>query len=79
MDDLNEYLDIYRGQMKNDELIVNNVNSGSAFPDGDDGHVYGELHLKENEDKSFQILANTSLEPDGPWSPYMRINFVPTE
>ncbi len=39
LDDLNGYLDVYSGQMNEAQLILENVKTGTAFPNGEGGYV----------------------------------------
>ncbi len=77
MDDINAYLDVYRGKFEEDVLIVENTSSGTAFPDGNGGYVYGKLQLTSNETRGFELIADVANEVEGPWSPYMKITFLP--
>lgn len=74
LDDVNGYLDVYSGQMKDKILAATNNATGSAFPDGKGGFVYGKLEIQQTE-HGFQILGFTSSSIDEPFAPYMKLDF----
>lgn len=73
MDDLNGYLDLYTGDIKDDVLIVKNDGSGTAFPDGSGSYVYGKLEIKKTHN-GFEIFALTSSDKLK-YEPYMKLTF----
>lgn len=78
LDDLNGYLDVYEGQMEGGTLVVTNTGTGTAFPDGQGGKVYGKLEITPTE-TGFLLLGYTASEKSGPFSPYMKMAFTPAE
>jgi hypothetical protein len=74
LDDVNGYLDIYSGQMIDKVLMATNNTTGSAFPDGNGGFVYGKLEIQQTE-HGFQILGYTSSSNNEPFAPYMKLAF----
>ncbi|NVJ96530.1 MAG: DUF1579 family protein [Alphaproteobacteria bacterium] len=78
LDDLNGYLDVYAGQMQEGIVTVLNADTGTAFPDGEGGKVIGKLELGQT-DTGFQIMGYISATKDGPFSPYMKLDFSPAE
>ena len=77
LDDVNGYMDVYSGQLKDGILIVTNNTTGSAFPDGQGGFVYGKLEIRQAK-IGFQILGYTSSHINEPFAPYMQLDFSPT-
>ena len=76
-DDINGYVDVYTGAKSEDGIIVvDNLTSGTAFPDGKGGMVYGRLKLTPG-DGVFRIDADISTKVDRDWRPYMRMAFSP--
>lgn len=76
LDDVNGYMDIYSGQMKDGMLTVTNATTGTAFPDGEGGFVYGKIEIQQTKE-GFQFRGFTSGNPKGPFAPYMRLDFTP--
>ena len=74
LDDVNGFMDIYSGTMRDGILTVTNAETGSTFPDGNGGKVIGKLEIQA-VDKGFQIRAYTSSKPQGPYTPYMKLDF----
>jgi len=78
-DDINGYADLYMGRKTEAGAIVaDNLETGTAFPDGAGGKVFGRLTIAPN-DGGFQIDADTTSGADKAWSPYMRMRFTPRE
>ena len=75
LDDLNGYMDIYTGQMEDGILTITNTNSGTAFPDGNGGFVYGKLEIQPTKD-GFSLHAYTSGSVEGPFASYMKLEFT---
>ena len=77
LDDLNGYTDLYDGAGEAGAVIrVTNLNSGTGFPTGEGGYVYGRLTF-EDTDTGFVIHAETSMDAGESWSPFMRMDFTP--
>lgn len=76
LDDVNGYMDIYSGQMKDGMLTVTNATTGTAFPDGEGGFVYGKIEIQQTPE-GFQFQGYTSSQAQGPFAPYMRLEFTP--
>ena len=46
LDDINGFIDVYAGQADSDGVIVlDNLSTGTGFPDGAGGFVFGRLHF----------------------------------
>ncbi len=75
LDDLNGYMDIYTGQIKDGILTIENTNTGTAFPDGNGGFVYGKLEIQPTED-GFSLHAYTSGSVEGPFVAHMKLEFT---
>lgn len=75
LDDLNGFMDMYSGQMKNGVLTMTNVETGTAFPDGKGGLVFGKLELHKTAD-GFQLHGFVSSAPEGPFENYMKMAFT---
>lgn len=76
-DDINGYVDIYSGARSEDGTIVfDNLASGTAFPDGTGGFVFGRLKLVPGVG-TFRIDADISTSTDRTWRPYLRMTFSP--
>lgn len=74
LDDLNGYLDMYSGQIVNDQLTATNFKTTTGFPDGNGGTVYGRLDLNATKN-GFAIDAFTSTGEESPFTPYMKMQF----
>ncbi len=74
LDDLNGYMDVYVGKMKNGILSVSNAETGSSFPDGNGGVVIGSLDIEKTEG-GFVITSFIASGKAGPYAPYMRLGF----
>lgn len=75
LDDLNGYMDVYVGKMKNGILSVSNAETGSSFPDGNGGVVIGRLDIEQSKG-GFVVTSFIASKPIGPYSPYMRLEFI---
>lgn len=78
LDDLNGYMDIYEGGQRGGVLTVSNADTGTHFPDGEGGIVIGKMDI-EKTPQGFVLNAFTASEKDGPYSPYMRLEFTAIE
>ena len=77
-DDRNGYMDVYYGDIQDGVLVMDNLSTGTAFPDGAGGKVYGRVDLSQNE-RGFVLVAYIADTPDGEWAPYMRVTFEPAD
>ena len=76
LDDVNGYMDIYSGQVNDGMLTLTNATTGTAFPDGEGGFVYGKVEIHQTKE-GFQFQGYTSSNPKGPFAPYMKLDFTP--
>jgi len=76
-DDINGYTDAYVGLARpNGGVIMDNVRTGTGFPNGEGGQSFARLVLQPT-DTGFEVLADISVDTDEIWIPYMRIVFEP--
>lgn len=77
LDDINGYVDVYAGQASADGgVLLDNLATGTSFPDGEGGFVAGRLHLYPT-DTGLELDAEVSTNAGASWSPYMRMVALP--
>lgn len=77
LDDINGYADVYYGRRSEDgSIIVDNLKSGTSFPDGEGGLVYGRLTFSPN-DGGILFNADIATGEKDDWRPYLRMTFSP--
>ena len=76
LDDVNGFMDIYYGDMEGGILSASNLETGTAFPDGNGGFVFGKLEIEQTSG-GFQIRGFISSGKDQPFEPYMSLDFSP--
>lgn len=75
LDDLNGYIDVYVGTLQDGVLSVSNADTDTHFPDGQGGVVMAKLDI-EKSTEGFVLNAFLASAKEGPYTPYMRLEFT---
>ena len=74
MDDVHGFMDVYTGDIVDAVLILDNRETGTSYPDGQGGRVYGKVDVGPLDD-GFLFVTYISDDPSAGWTPYLQVRF----